>query len=226
LFIKNNLNLLQNTYSNCFLYYRDRLLCNCISPIHTYERVISTFLIYLSVVNTHEERHKLTLFYEKFKRRLTFTALNITHNQAMAEDAVHNTFISAMQHKEKILSMDDIDFLKWSVIVVKSKCRDLLRKEKNYADKPLNDFQDILPNDSMPVDEYVSQQEVYKRLKGCIASLDEVNRQILEMKYILQMSMKEIGDELGFTPTQVNSRIARARAKVKNLMGNEVSGIA
>jgi len=31
-----------------------------------------------------------------------------------------------------------------------------------------------------------------------------------------------VADELGFTLTQVNSRIARARTKVKNLMENEV----
>jgi len=188
--------------------------------------MINTFLINLSVLNNAEEQHKLSLFYEKFKMRLLSTALNITRNQAMAEDAVHNVFITAIRHKEKILSMDEIDFLKWSVIVVKGKCIDIMRKEKNYADKPIDDYQDILPANSTPVDEHVAQMDVYKRLKNCIAGLDDVSRQIIEMKYILQMSMKEIGDELGFSPTQVNSRIARARAKVKTLLGNEVINIA
>ena len=140
----------------------------------------------------------------------------------MAEDAVHNTFISAMRHKEKILSMDEIDFLKWSVIVVKGKCIDLMRKEKHYSDSPIEDFNDILPASETPVDEHVAQQDMYGRMKSHIAGLDSISRQILEMKYILQMSMKEIGDELGFTTAQVNSRIARARVKVRARMGNEV----
>jgi len=180
--------------------------------------------LYLSVLSTPDERHKLALFYEKYKKKLMSVALRHTHNQAMAEDAIHNAFISAIQHKEKTFTMDEIDFFRWCVIVVKGKCVDLMRKENPYNDTPLDDFYEILPDDSVPVDEQVAQQDVYKRLKECMAELDSVNRQILEMKYILQMSMKEIGDELGFTPTQVNSRIAKARAKVKKLMGKEAIG--
>ncbi|MCL2320989.1 MAG: sigma-70 family RNA polymerase sigma factor [Oscillospiraceae bacterium] len=179
-------------------------------------------IFYFTTISTAEERKTLTYLYDKFKGRLFHTALKITNNQVMAEDAVHNTFISAIHHKEKIISMDEIDFLRWSVIVVKGKCIDLIRKEKHYADSSIDEFDDILPSNTMPVDEYVIQQDTYRKLKNCIDGLDEVSSQILEMKYILHMPMKEIADELGFTLTQVNSHITRARTKVRNLMGNEV----
>lgn len=182
--------------------------------------------IYMSALNTDEERKKLSYLYEKFKKRLFHTALKITRNQTMAEDAVHNTFASAINHKEKFLSMDEIDFYRWSVVIVKGKCIDLLRKEKHYLDTPIDNYDEILPSDSIPVDEHVARQDMYGRLKSHMAKLDDASRQILEMKYVLQMSMKEIGDELGFTPTQVNSRIARVRAKMKTLMGNEVIDFA
>ena len=88
-------------------------------------------IFYFTTLGTTEERKTLTYLYEKYKGKLFYTALKFTNNQAMAEDAVHNTFISVIHHKEKIISMDEIDFLKWSVIVVKAKCIDLIRKEKH-----------------------------------------------------------------------------------------------
>lgn len=183
-------------------------------------------LFYLAVLSTPEERQKLSFFYEKFKRRLISTALSFTHNQAMAEDAVHNTFISAINHRDKLSSMTEKDFLKWSVIVVKRKCIDILRKDKRYSSTPIEDMGEFMSADTIPVDEYVIQQDTYKRLKGHIAELDDTSRQILVMKYDLQMSMNEIADVLGFTTTQVNSRIARARAKVRTKMGNEALNFA
>lgn len=42
------------------------------------------------------------------------------------------------------------------------------------------------------------------------------------MKYILSMSYKEIGEELGMTPKHVDTRIMRAKEKVRRLMEKDV----
>ena len=184
--------------------------------------VIEMMPFSILTLSTSGEKKKLSVLYEKYKRRLFSIALNLTRNQAMAEDAVHNLFVSALRQKKKILAMEEIDFLRWSVIVVKAKCIDVVRKNKYYADMPIDSFIETMPDDSMPVDEQVAQRDIYKSMRDCIAGLDDTSRQILEMKYVLQMSMKEIADEFGFSLAQVNSRIARARAKVKKQMGNGV----
>jgi len=181
---------------------------------------------YMSALSSGEERDRLSYLYEKFKKRLFHAALKITRNQAMAEDAVHNAFVSAIGQKEKFLSMGEVDFFKWSVVIVRGKCIDLLRKEKRYAEKPIDDYAEAMPSGEAPIDERVALLDTYGRLRSHMAGLDAVNRQILEMKYVLQMSMNEIGDELGLAPAQVNGRIARARAKMKELMGNEAIGYA
>ena len=175
----------------------------------------------LSLLITHEVRDKLESYYERNKLRLVSIAIKITSSHAMAEDAVHNAFESILKDKKKFLAMSEIDFLNWCVSIVKNKCIDLMRKEKKYADSPYDDFQDILPSASMPVDEHVARKEVYGRLKEGIKLLDETNRQIFMMKYYHRMSMKEIGDEIGLTPEQVNSRLERTRKKLKAFMLNE-----
>ena len=42
------------------------------------------------------------------------------------------------------------------------------------------------------------------------------------MKYIQSMSYKEIGEELEITPKHVDTRIMRAKEKVRKLMEKEV----
>lgn len=184
---------------------------------------IKMLMFYMALLGTDEERLKISDIYEKHKNRLVAVALAMTHNQSMAEDAVHNTFLSIIKHKEKIFSMDETDFFKWSVIVVKAKCIDLFRREQPFAESPYDSWDENLPAHDSPIDVEVAQKDMYERLIRHIAKLDDINRQILEMKYLLQMSFQEIGDELGFTPIQVNSRIARARAKIRKQMETEFS---
>ncbi|GHU89776.1 hypothetical protein FACS1894202_08540 [Clostridia bacterium] len=54
-----------------------------------------------------------------------------------------------------------------------------------------------------------------------LSNLSDMNRQIVEMKYLLSMSMSEIALELGMTVSQVNSRIERARGKIKQTLEAE-----
>ena len=53
-------------------------------------------------------------------------------------------------------------------------------------------------------------------------TIDEISKQVLVMKYLLNMSYKEIGEELGMTPKHVDTRIMRAKAKVRKLMEEDV----
>jgi RNA polymerase sigma factor (sigma-70 family) len=75
-------------------------------------------------------------------------------------------------------------------------------------------------DNSEPFDLRMIQQEDYDRLMECIGELDPINRQILEMKYMLGMSFAKICDELGMTLAQVNSRLERTRQKVRKLLNN------
>ena len=69
-------------------------------------------------------------------------ALKVTgYNQDMAEDAVHNAFISIIKEKEKYFNPDSRDFRFSAVDIVRNKCIDLLRKEKVYADISIDELE-------------------------------------------------------------------------------------
>ena len=178
-------------------------------------------LIYLSMLETSGERDRFAELYNSHKKRLTYAAGRYLADNQLAEDAVHETFVAAIENRSKVFAMDSTEFLKWSYTVVKHKCHDITRRAENKPELLLENIDEI-PEYGNSVEEKMITQDIFERIITHLGSLDEINRRILEMKYFLEMSMQEIADELGFTVTQVNSRLARARAKVKMLIESEL----
>ena len=178
--------------------------------------------IYLSVLDTDQERKKMTSLYEEHKYVLLRYAIKITGSQSMAEDAVHNTFISIIEKKEKYLDLSCRDFRRSAVIIVRNKCIDILRKQKPFSNKPIEELEIFLESEEVPIDDQIILLTEYELIRKYMGSIDEISRQVLIMKYIQSMSYKEIGEELGMTPKHVDTRIMRAKEKVRKLIGKGV----
>lgn len=173
---------------------------------------------YITMLETEQERKKMIEIYEEHKHALLLYALKVTgHNLEIAEDAVHNAFLAIIKEKEKYFRLGSRDLRFLSVIIVRNKCIDLLRKEKPYADIPMDELEIFLEADEKPIDERIIASYEYAAIRKHMASIDEISRQVLIMKYVLDMSYKEIGEKLNMTTKHVETRIYRAKEKVRRL---------
>lgn len=179
-------------------------------------------LILLASLETEEERKALTDIYNEHKYALLAAAYKLCGNQQMAEDAVHNAFEQLIKKNKEDMHLSCIDFRRRYVIIVKNKAIDLMRREKIYSEEAMEDLDYEFETGETPVDVQIVKEEEYKDLRIHLKELDDISRLVLEMKYVLNMSHKEIGAELGMSPEHVNTRIARAKAKVRNAMGRGV----
>ena len=105
-----------------------------------------------------------------------------------------------------------------AIAIVKNKSIDILRKQRPDDILPIEDFEFFLESGEKPVDEQVIFSSEYEAIRGHLNAIDEVSRQVLLMKYMKSMSYKEIGEELGMTPKHVETKIARAKEKVRKLI--------
>lgn len=174
--------------------------------------------IYLAVLDSEDERAKMTDIYETHKAAMLRYALSITTNKELAEDAVHNAFMSIITHKEKYFQLSCMDLRACIVIIVKNKCIDLKRQQSRRAYDQLDDMENTLESSDMPVEDQVVLDDEYSALRKCLTALDETSRLVLEMKFVLGMTYKEIGVELGMTANHVDTKIMRAKAKVRKLI--------
>ena len=179
--------------------------------------------LYISMLETEQEKKKMSEVYEEHKHALMLYALKVTgYNQAMAEDAVHNAFISIIKEKDKYLYLDSKNFRYVSVTIVRNKCIDLLRKEKRYIYIPIEELEIYLESDDKSVEEQIMISSEYDLIRRHMASIDEISRQLLVMKYSLDMSYKEIGERLNIPSESIGIRISRAKEKVRKLVEKDI----
>lgn len=175
------------------------------------------------MLGSNNEKDKMAEIYEKYKLKFLKVALNITHNQELAEDAVHNTFAAIIEQKEKYFNLDGSDFLFSTILIVRNKCIDLLRKEKLYSNISMDELEIYLSTEDPSVEEQIILSSEYEALWKYLGMIDEISRQILIMKYEQEFSYKEIGEKLGMTSSHVQTRIFRAKEKLRKLMRDEGS---
>ncbi len=180
-------------------------------------------VIYLSMLNSDEERNLFTERYEQFRFGCLRIAVTILHDNALAEDAVHEAFLSIIRQREKYLSLSCSDFRKSIIIIVRNKCIDILRREKRTVEFPTDDniFED--PSNEPSVEDQVILRADVLEVSNYLNRLDEISRQVLYLKYVQGLSYREIGLTLNMAEKTVEVRIARAKKKVRNMINERDS---
>lgn len=165
----------------------------------------------LAALESEEDRRKFTVIYEQHHTRLENVAMSILKNQTDAEDAVQNAFMQIIRHFEKIpeISCKELPF--WLISIVKNEALIILRKKRKVV--LLEDWNDI--ESSVPdITEYAELVELFARLP-------DTYRTVLEMKYLMGYSYKEISSRLGISEAAVNTRASRGRALLRKFMEKE-----
>lgn len=166
---------------------------------------------FLAALETDAERQRFTEIYEQYHARLEKIAMHLLANQTDAEDAVQNTFIQVIRHFEKIseISCEELPF--WIISIVKNEALMILRKKRKLV--PLEDWGGM-EDTASDVTEYAELVELFARFP-------ESYRAVLEMKYLLGYSDREISKQLGISETAVSTRASRGRALLCKLVEKE-----
>lgn len=179
--------------------------------------MVKLLAIFLAMLDNEEEQEIMTAIYNAHKPVMLRYALSITKNMEIAEDAVHDAMLSIITHKEKYFHLPSKELRAVVTIMTRNKCIDLLRKTNNVAHKQIDEMEYVLIANDASMDKHVILMDDYRELKKHMASLDKVSRLVLEMKYFLNMTYKDIGNELGMTDKHVETKIMRTKEKLRKL---------
>ena len=182
-------------------------------------------LLYLSMLDTQEEKDKFTEIYERYQHFCWYVANQQLGDAHLAEDAVQEAFLALTRHLDKVEDVDSPRTKKFLLTIVKSKAIDILRQRKG-GELPAKEMETELPDSGRDLlDQYITKEN-YNHLISCILELDEAYRVVFECKYVHQMSDQEIAQLLNITPKLANVRFYRARKKLQEMLEKEVAGHA
>lgn len=135
---------------------------------------------------------------------------------ADAEDVVQETLYKALLYIEAI---EENKFSAWMYKVAINRYFDLCRREKRYGyQAEIHDVQ--APEKDWP-EERLLQQEQQEEIARTLAELKPLHRQLILLKYEMELSYQEIADLLGMTQEAVKATLFRARQQFKNRYGGE-----
>ena len=167
---------------------------------------------YLSVIESEYEKTTFTEIYEESALAGYHIALKITKNHTMAEDAVHNGFLSVIKHKDGIFALSREKRKSKVLIIIKNKAIDIMRYENKRSHESLDDGVAI---DTTNVFDIIEYQESTDYLIKCLSNLPESYKTVFELRYVHDMSNLEIADLLDISNKSVSTRIARAKVMLQ-----------
>jgi len=152
-------------------------------------------------------------------------AWHMLHDEAAADDATQEAFISAYKGLAKFRGGS---FRAWLLRIVANACYDELRRRKRRPTVSWEDFGDMDDEanphlaDGGPLPEQTLQQrELRALLERTLAKLPEDQRMVVVLVDRMGLAYQEVADMLNTRLGTVKSRLARARTQMQQLLQEE-----
>lgn len=162
--------------------------------------------LYLSMIDNEEDKSKFEAVYLKYKNLMLNRAYDILKNSGLAEDAVHNAFLSILKNLPKIGGVEAKETRGYVMVIAENAAKKIYNKEHKITTVELNDsIADI------SAEEEVINKVSVEQLKENIYSLSDIYKNVLILKYYNGLSDKEIAAALGIPVSTVRKRILRGK---------------
>lgn len=154
----------------------------------------------------------LNFFYSAYSLPLMFFSLSIINNQPASQEIVSDAFLKLWQNRETVEEWKKVKHLLYRI--VRNASIDYLRNQKRQT-KNLEDFK---RNDSIEqsVLNKMIESETNHRLYQLLSTLPPRGRQIFQMFYFQEKSIKEIASELNISVNTVKTQKQRALQILRN----------
>lgn len=139
------------------------------------------------------------------------TAAAILHDDDLANDAVQESFVRLWRKRWRLGLMEDPQG--FAMRTLRNLCIDMLRRDKNRQKNTGAAAAEIYnhPYD----DDSLEAEQQYRQVEQAIASLSPKQQQLIEMKYVKQMSIHEMAQQTGLSETYITTLLSRAYAALR-----------
>ena len=162
----------------------------------------------------------ITTLVAEYSTALYRVAYSVTRNAAEAEDAVQETFLRVLRHREKLAEIRDVRVwlvrITWNVVLDKKR-----RSKARPETEDVADLMRTLSADGPGADQHVISSQVYARILALIDELPRKEREALLLSAVEELSTAQIAEVLSTTESSIRSRIFRARQQLATLLEKE-----
>jgi RNA polymerase sigma-70 factor (ECF subfamily) len=153
-----------------------------------------------------------------FSERITAVVAGILRDRDAVDDVVQETFAKAWFRIESF--QGDSGLYTWLYRVAVNACKDHIKQRRR---RPMGSLESLspegpLPTDAPPMLEGLARRELRLAVRAAIDALPPKFRAVLALREIEGMAYHEIAQVLGLSLGTVESRLFRARRRLKSLL--------
>ncbi len=153
-------------------------------------------------------------FYELYFDRLLRYMLVVTGNEQAAREALQSTMLRVARHARRFDS--EAVFWRWLTVLGRSSAADESRRSRRYLSFLDRFFEHSQLAAHAPASD--ADSRLMELLDANLAALPAEERESLERKYLAGQPVRQIADETQTTEKAVQSRLARARRRLKQMI--------
>ncbi|MBK5240839.1 sigma-70 family RNA polymerase sigma factor [Clostridium sp.] len=147
---------------------------------------------------------------------------NMIKDKEAAEDITQESFITI--YNKLYLYDKNHKFLNWLLQISKNKCIDYIRKYKRVYESNIEDIPNVTSREMSP-----EQAAEFKETKGYVeaylSSLSEIDRQILIIRYLQNLTFHDLAEILEITESNVKRRYYKSRQNFKTFISKVERGV-
>src|SRR4051794_33235770 len=156
----------------------------------------------------HGDRDAFEMIIRIQSRALFAIAYGILQNREEAEDAVQDALVKAWKSRWRV--RDPEKFPAWLATIARYRARDLLRRRRTV---PLEE--DVLEISAAPESSPADETDRQEEIKTALATLPELHRSALALRYFEEMDYATIEQTLGLSNGALRGILGRALASMR-----------
>ncbi|MCB1190355.1 MAG: RNA polymerase sigma factor [Leptospiraceae bacterium] len=157
-----------------------------------------------------------------YRERLFRKAKSMLRDDDDAEDIVQDAMISGFKSISKFRAESGV--YTWLYRIVVNKSKDLLQKKKREIEKPIDHTEQQFIDDRVGYEKKLELSDESSYLIRKIGQLDDIYKQVIELRYFEEMSYADIAAVLKCNVGTVKSRLFKARELLKHLILKDEKG--
>jgi RNA polymerase sigma-70 factor, ECF subfamily len=179
------------------------------------------------------EKHLFHQLIRPCERAIYFLLFSLLRNEAEAEDAAQETAIKVYRNLQ--LFRGDSQFRTWVLSIARNEGLGRLRKKESRREDSLDALTDGEAGDFTPAiltswreipAEALEQQELGSLLRQAIDGLPEIYRNVVLLRDIEEMDVRQTAAALGIAEGAVKVRLHRARALLQKALAPKLKRFA
>lgn len=168
-------------------------------------------MIYLSMIETPEDRDKFEQIYLKYRYLMVHIAKKFVSNNYDAEDIVHQAFVSIIKNIDTVSEIDSPKTRSYIVLITERKAIDFLRTS----------HQDKIVSLNEAITGIMFPEPGDYGIADAIARLPAQYREVLMLRFDNGFTTREIAKMFGITESGVRKLVSRARKALEAELDKE-----